>query len=557
MSKKLNKQTRNKISFLHKKSQNDNKKKLISGLNKYKPEGPNPQKPNNKNMSIDEINKKKNQIGNSILVESSKKEYLHDLYNNYIIHCLPLSLKNVFKFERESTGKFFYNMTLLPIEIMKKLEFSIKSSSIYEENNIFLTCTYENSQLAKSDKENSNSNDDDIIERIIKSNPLQIKSFPINDQSFNVNNEWEEHFDSGSNGKIKFYFNPFLQEYTLFLPFGAKLSKINGNNQVSMSKSEIWNQNYKEKLKDWMKRPARVQISSDQLNNTSYIEGQYEYNIWYDKYLTDRRENKDLIASTYKCEIELDTGYTLSDKISSSGYFCVYFAKGSCSFGSKCKYFHRVPTIEECQSIENIKDIFGRTRFATTKVDNGGVGVFTKEIRTLYLTNLKLIKSMSEKAKNKINQVFNQFGCVEDVKLYLEKAFCFVKFSHRCQAEFAKEAMTGQKIFGDDVLVIKWAVEEMMDKEYVKEENKYEKDKFTNALISKLNVIKNEKKKEIVNSKSLNQCGYGSVYNGNRKDYERRNDDGNIRKSMNDNSEVNNINEYNEVMKEIEKYNNC
>lgn len=552
MSKKQNKKTRNKISFLHKKSQNENKKKLISGLMKYKPEGPNPQKPNNKNMTIEEIKQKKSQIGNSILVESSKKEYLHDLYNNHIIHCLPLSLKNVFKFERESTGKFFYNMTSLPIEIMKKLEFSLKNSSFYEENKIFIICNYEKSQVVIPDKDNKNeNNNDDILERIIKSNPLQIKSFPINDQSFNVNNEWEEHFDSELNGKSKFYFNPFLQEYTLLLPFGAKLSKINGNYQVSMSKSEIWNQNYKEKLKDWMKRPARVQISSDQLNNTSYIEGQYEYNIWYDKYLTDRRENKDLIASAYKCELELDTGYTLLDKQSSSGYFCVYFAKGSCSFGSKCKYFHRVPTIEECQSIENIKDIFGRTRFATTKLDNGGVGIFTKEIRTLYLTNLKLIKSTSDKAKNMINQVFNQFGCVEDVKLFLEKAFCFVKFSHRCQAEFAKEAMVGQKIFGDDVLVIKWAVEEMMDKEYVKEENKYEKDKFTNALISKLNVLKNEKKKEIVNSKSLSQCGYGSVNDRNKKVYQRIKDV----KSMN-NNEGYNMNEYNEVMKEIEKYKN-
>ena len=48
-----------------------------------------------------------------------------------------------------------------------------------------------------------------------------------------------------------------------------------------------------------------------------------------------------------------------------------------------------MPTFEECQNIENSKDIFGRSRFATSLKDNGGIGLFTKNCRILYVTDLK------------------------------------------------------------------------------------------------------------------------------------------------------------------------
>jgi hypothetical protein len=46
------------------------------------------------------------------------------------------------------------------------------------------------------------------------------------------------------------------------------------------------------KFKQWkiaqlMRRPARRQVLQPK-KDIAYIEGNYDYNIWYDKYLTDR-----------------------------------------------------------------------------------------------------------------------------------------------------------------------------------------------------------------------------------------------------------------------------
>ena len=41
-----------------------------------------------------------------------------------------------------------------------------------------------------------------------------------------------------------------------------------------------------QQLAEWMKRPARQQVQ-DTRRDTAYIEGNYDYNIWFDKFLTD------------------------------------------------------------------------------------------------------------------------------------------------------------------------------------------------------------------------------------------------------------------------------
>lgn len=40
-------------------------------------------------------------------------------------------------------------------------------------------------------------------------------------------------------------------------------------------------------MQEWIIRPARRQVKESK-KETAYIEGNYDYNIWYDKYLTDR-----------------------------------------------------------------------------------------------------------------------------------------------------------------------------------------------------------------------------------------------------------------------------
>ena len=85
-----------------------------------------------------------------------------------------------------------------------------------------------------------------------------------------------------------------------------------------------------------MKRPARRQVTESK-KETAYIEGNYDYNIWYDKYLTDRRQAVERVVSMYKCNLELDTGFTKADKYAGQQrFFCVYFARGCCTEGVNC-----------------------------------------------------------------------------------------------------------------------------------------------------------------------------------------------------------------------------
>lgn len=125
------------------------------------------------------------------------------------------------------------------------------------------------------------------------------------------------------------------------------------------------------------------------------MEGNYDYNIWYDKYLTDRNadKNEERAVSLYKLHPETDTGFTKADKMEGKGatYFCVYFARGCCSEGSGCKYYHRVPSADDLLTHQdNLRDIFGRTRHATHKDNFEGIGCFNKDCDTLSITKIIL-----------------------------------------------------------------------------------------------------------------------------------------------------------------------
>lgn len=84
---------------------------------------------------------------------------------------------------------------------------------------------------------------------------------------------------------------------------------------------------------DLMKRAARKQIQ-DTRKDTAYIEGNYDYNIWYDKYLTDQRQEEERVTSMHKVDPIEDTGYTKADKYENPTYFCTYFVKGCCAEGT-------------------------------------------------------------------------------------------------------------------------------------------------------------------------------------------------------------------------------
>ena len=142
-----------------------------------------------------------------------------------------------------------------------------------------------------------------------------------------------------------------------------------------------------------MQRPARRQVS-ELKKETAYVEGNYDYNIWYDKYLTDRNadKNEERALSLYKLQPSVDTGFTKADKLEGKGatYFCVYFARGCCSEGVNCKFYHRVPMESDLLVDNNLRDVFGRTRHATHKDNYEGVGSFGKDCDTLCVTHILL-----------------------------------------------------------------------------------------------------------------------------------------------------------------------
>ncbi len=251
----------------------------------------------------------------------------------------------------------------------------------------------------------------------------------------------------------------------------------------------------KKHVEELMKRPARRQIK-DIKKDTAYQEGNYDYNIWYDKYLTDRRNEQEKAPSLYKCDPELDTGYTRADLMEkTTSYFCVYFARGCCAEGSKCRFYHRVPQPEDLIHEENAKDVFGRTRHATIKEDRTGIGSFNRNCRAINICNMKVPESAGSQTRDTVKLLYDEFskwGEIEDIKFYPHRAMANIKYTHRFYAEFAKEAMQDQSLGGTDVLLIKWHLEE--DPRSMKTKEQEQKELYLAAL---------RKKKELEDQRAL------------------------------------------------------
>lgn len=123
---------------------------------------------------------------------------------------------------------------------------------------------------------------------------------------------------------------------------------------------------YEEDLVHLMKRPARKQMEEAPTSNVAYTQGGLDYNIWYGRHLTESRDKHRVREkATHRLDPDLDTGYTKADLYEKfSSQFCFHFARGMCYEGENCKYYHRVPSLKECMTVDSSRDIFGRPRFA-------------------------------------------------------------------------------------------------------------------------------------------------------------------------------------------------
>jgi hypothetical protein len=229
---------------------------------------------------------------------------------------------------------------------------------------------------------------------------------------------------------------------------------------------------------DTMERPARKQVETSLANNYTYKEGDEEYNFWFSKYICSKDE-KDKEAALTKCNPELDVGYTAADLFNEKGaaYYCLFFARGCCSNGVNCRYYHKIPCIEDCECIEQTKDIFGRSRFSSFREDMKGVGSFAKETKALYVSEYRL--PSNENGVTQMYEIllrhFSLWGELEDINILPHKGYAFIKYTHRCMAEFAKEAMTNQTLDANEMLTIKWANEDPNPRVTEVEENEERK----------------------------------------------------------------------------------
>lgn len=201
-------------------------------------------------------------------------------------------------------------------------------------------------------------------------------------------------------------------------------------------------------------KPARVQVDPNEFEEEQPPQTGTVYNIWYNKW-SGGGNNHVLVKSKYKLDVERDSGYTRADKTQGTGYFCLFFAKGMCSKGKKCEYLHRIPRDDDVFPLT--VDCFGREKFSENRDDMGGIGSFNTVNKTLYIGG---VLTDRKDVQDRINGEFKPLGKISKINVISGKNCAFVTFKSESNAQFAKEAMNGQSLYGTDILSVKWAHED-------------------------------------------------------------------------------------------------
>ena len=207
-------------------------------------------------------------------------------------------------------------------------------------------------------------------------------------------------------------------------------------------------------------RPARRQVDAPAHHDRGA--GGEVYNIWYHKQSGDRDNNRQQVAATSKCNLELDSGYTRADD-TMVPYFCLHFARGHCFAGQDCNFLHRKPTPWDQARLDMTHDIFGRERHREERSDMGGVGSMFRTNKTIYV-NYGAASSYGQQGVTKLlRNTFSAYGNVQSIKVVLEKSIAFVTYDIRASAEFAKECLSNQSLKGstaNEILNVRWAYDD-------------------------------------------------------------------------------------------------
>ncbi|UKK02718.2 pre-mRNA splicing complex subunit [Theileria orientalis] len=224
-----------------------------------------------------------------------------------------------------------------------------------------------------------------------------------------------------------------------------------------------------ERIKQLLSRPARVQVKD--YNNSSYIEGNQTYNIWYNKWSGERNNDyingrTSLAPAMYCCDPDTDSGYTRANakhSVDDAGtkFICLFFAKGCCSQGKNCNYLHRVPILEDEYFLDTSVDIFGRERFSKHRDDMTGVGSFNSSCKVLFIGDLSADVSASnpvEDLKIELTKKIEKYVPLQEINVIINKGVAFATFESRVYAEFVKVALGSQPMgVYSTALNVKWA----------------------------------------------------------------------------------------------------
>ena len=222
---------------------------------------------------------------------------------------------------------------------------------------------------------------------------------------------------------------------------------------------------YEARNATYLARPARKQIEHVPTKGAGYLEGAYEYNIWYNKYLGDHwTSQKDREPAETRVDLARDAGHTKADRHDNNlKFFCLYFARGCCAHGKDCQFAHRIPVNADIKrlALDETKDIFGRERHREHRDDMGGVGAIMKPCRTLYAGGLTKTDYKDPRALEEcLWRHFGDFGEIENINLIARLSIAFVRYRYRSAAEFAKEAMSNQKLDAEENINVRWAYDD-------------------------------------------------------------------------------------------------